>query len=232
MASPAGCHHPAVEEAKGLIAELCASLYSQGHVSGTGGGISIKVPTPEGDRIVMAPSGVQKERMWAADMFVLDGATGAVLHTPEERPPPYQPPKLSECAPLFMSAFELRGAGAVLHGHSMNALLATLLDPAADELRLTHVEMIKGIAGQVGVGCVGEGVCLRGCPPTSPHCRGFCISGGRRRGVGVHLCDVASDTAACPPPHPASSPPLAPHRRASTACTRCPSSKTRRASAS
>ena len=46
-----------VEEAKRLVAELCAGLYSQGHVSGTGGGISIKVPTPEGDRIVMAPSG-------------------------------------------------------------------------------------------------------------------------------------------------------------------------------
>lgn len=47
-------------------------------------------------------------------------------------------------------AFELRGAGAVLHGHSMNAFLATLLDPEASELRVTHCEMIKGIAGQVG----------------------------------------------------------------------------------
>ena len=48
-----------VGEAKVLVAELCAGLYSQGHVSGTGGGISIKVDTPQGDRIVMAPSGVQ-----------------------------------------------------------------------------------------------------------------------------------------------------------------------------
>lgn len=138
---------PEVEEAKHLVAELCAGLYSQGHVSGTGGGISIKVATNAGDRIVMAPSGVQKERMRAQDMFVLD-ATGAVLHTPEARPPPYKAPKLSECAPLFLSAFELRGAGAVLHGHSMNAFLATLLDPEASELRVTHIEMIKGIAGQ------------------------------------------------------------------------------------
>lgn len=178
-----------VGEAKALVAELCAGLYRQGHVSGTGGGISIKVDTPEGDRIVMAPSGVQvkaaggvvgcsrvgafgccragggtamalpvavdqvplscfrgtehcplaagssrkgaalqllctalgaawpsqpttppagwltvlqKERMRPEDMFVLDAA-GEVLHTPEARPPPYKPPKLSECAPLFMS---------------------------------------------------------------------------------------------------------------------------------
>lgn len=53
-----------------------------------------------GDKIVMAPSGVQKERMEPDDMFVLD-AQGNVLHTPVTRPPPYKPPKLSECAPLF-----------------------------------------------------------------------------------------------------------------------------------
>lgn len=175
-----------IQEAKELIAELCANLYTQGHVSGTGGGISIKVA----DKIVMAPSGVQKERMRPEDMFVLDG-TGNVLHTPEARPPPYKPPKLSECAPLFMSvrsppicvapssplpscaacsdtlsppfalltpahslrspraqAYELRNAGAVLHGHSQNAMLATMLYPDSNEFRVTHMEMIKGIAGQ------------------------------------------------------------------------------------
>ena len=87
-----------VQEAKELIAELCSNLYNQGHVSGTGGGISIKV----GDLIVMAPSGVQKERMRCEDMFVLD-TKGDIVYTPEARPPPYKPPKLSECAPLFMS---------------------------------------------------------------------------------------------------------------------------------
>jgi methylthioribulose 1-phosphate dehydratase/enolase-phosphatase E1 len=97
-----------VEEAKALIAELCSSLYNQGHVAGSGGGISIRIastdaaPLTANDRIVMAPSGVQKERMRPEDMFVLDG-TGAVLDTPPARPAPYKPPKLSECAPLFMS---------------------------------------------------------------------------------------------------------------------------------
>ncbi len=60
--------------------------------------MSIKV----GDKIVMAPSGVQKERMVSEDMFVLDAA-GEVLETPRSRPAPYKPPKLSECSPLFMS---------------------------------------------------------------------------------------------------------------------------------
>ena len=87
-----------VEEAKVLIAELCKLFYDQGWVSGTGGGISVKA----GEKIVMAPSGVQKERMHADDMFVLDAA-GNVLEAPIARPAPHRPPKLSECSPLFMA---------------------------------------------------------------------------------------------------------------------------------
>lgn len=34
-----------------------------------------------------------------------------------------------------------------MHGHSMNAVLATLLDTALTEFRCTHLEMMKGIAG-------------------------------------------------------------------------------------
>jgi hypothetical protein len=89
-----------VQEAKELICDLCRNLYNQGHVSGTGGGISVR--TSDGERIVMAPSGVQKERMVPEDMFVLD-VQGNVVHTPDARPPPYKPPKLSECSPLFMA---------------------------------------------------------------------------------------------------------------------------------
>jgi len=40
--------------------------------------------------------------MLPSDMFVLD-AGGTVLETPTARPPPYKPPKLSECSPLFMA---------------------------------------------------------------------------------------------------------------------------------
>jgi hypothetical protein len=87
-----------VEEAKSLICELCHQFYDQGWVGGTGGGISVKA----GDSIVMAPSGVQKERMQPDDMFVLD-AKGEVVHTPAAKPPPSRPPKLSECSPLFMA---------------------------------------------------------------------------------------------------------------------------------
>lgn len=52
-----------IQEAKELICELCATYYTQGWVSGTGGGMSIKV----GDDIVMAPSGAQPPQ----DMLLL-----------------------------------------------------------------------------------------------------------------------------------------------------------------
>ena len=85
-----------VQEAKQLIPELCKQFYEAGWVSGTGGGMSIRV----GDMHVVAPSGVQKERMRPEDLFILSAA-GVLLETPQARPPPYKPPKLSECYPLF-----------------------------------------------------------------------------------------------------------------------------------
>lgn len=33
-----------------------------------------------------------------------------------------RPPKLSECAPLFMSAFKIRNAGAILHSHAIESV--------------------------------------------------------------------------------------------------------------
>jgi methylthioribulose 1-phosphate dehydratase/enolase-phosphatase E1 len=125
-----------VIETKRLICDLCKQFYDLGWVSGTGGGISIKTD----DKIVMAPSGVQKERMQPDDMFVLN-ENGDIVEKPNKDL------KLSECCPLFMSAYKLRNAGAVIHSHSINAVLVTLLDKYKNEFVITEFEMIKGIAG-------------------------------------------------------------------------------------
>ncbi|MEM9193557.1 MAG: methylthioribulose 1-phosphate dehydratase [Myxococcota bacterium] len=119
---------------RSIIVDLCRQFYGMGWVSGTGGGISIR----EGGRVYMAPSGVQKERLAPEDLFVLD-AEGDVLESPDGDA------RVSACAPLFYNAFRLRDAGAVLHSHSVNAMLVTLL---FDEVfRVTHLEMMKGIQG-------------------------------------------------------------------------------------
>jgi methylthioribulose-1-phosphate dehydratase len=118
-----------------LIVELCRQFYAQGWVTGTGGGISIR----EGGRVYMAPSGVQKERIREDDLYVLD-ESGTVLRGPADaclRP--------SACSPLFFNAFRLRDAGAVIHSHSVWAMLATLRD--GDHFECSQLEMIKGIEG-------------------------------------------------------------------------------------
>lgn len=123
------------EHPRNLIPELCRQFYHLGWVTGTGGGISIK----HEDKIYIAPSGVQKERMVPNDMFVQD-INGKDL----ELPPSEKKLKKSQCTPLFMCVYKTRHAEAVIHTHSKFAVMATLLWPG-NEIRLTHLEMIKGI---------------------------------------------------------------------------------------
>mmetsp|Transcript_45348 Transcript_45348/g.102427 ORF Transcript_45348/g.102427 Transcript_45348/m.102427 type:complete len:924 (-) Transcript_45348:365-3136(-) len=129
------------EDPRTIIPAICKQFYDLGWVTGTGGGMAIRY----GNRFFMAPSGVMKERLEPKMMYVLD-STGTMLETPKQHPK-QKPLKLSECAPLFMHAFDIRGAGAVLHSHSRDVVMATLLDPEADEFVVSHQEMIKGIAG-------------------------------------------------------------------------------------
>ncbi|TQE04925.1 hypothetical protein C1H46_009396 [Malus baccata] len=140
----------AVSDTKVLISDLCRQFYNLGWVSGTGGSITIKVhddsvPKPE-QLVVMSPSGVQKERMVPEDMYVLS-PNGSVLCSPSPKPYPHKPPKCSDCGPLFMKAYDMRNAGAVIHSHGMESCLVTMINPLAKEFRITHMEMIKGIKG-------------------------------------------------------------------------------------
>jgi len=125
----------ATDDLRSLICDLAKTFYGLGWVSGTGGGICIR----DGEHVVVAPSGVQKERMSPGDMFTI-GLDGAILTRPADA-------KLhpSECSSLFLKAINLRNAGAVIHSHSMYAMAATLLFDS--EFSISHLEMIKGIQG-------------------------------------------------------------------------------------
>eukprot|EP00731_Ephydatia_muelleri_P000699 Em0001g699a len=115
MSSEAEQHE---EHPRRLIPELCRLFYGLGWVTGTGGGVTIKY----GDEIYIAPSGVQKERMKSDDLYVCD-ITGRNISSPA----PSKGLKKSQCTPLFMAAYTMRGAGAVIHTHSKAAVMATLL---------------------------------------------------------------------------------------------------------
>lgn len=129
------------EEIRSLVCELCRQFYTLGWVTGTGGSISIR----SGDKIYMTPSGVQKERIKPEELFIVDKA-GKVL-TPPAAKPGCGPAKLSDCAPLFLHAYNQRDAGAVLHSHGMTCNLVTLLFEGQSEFKITKQEMIKGIDG-------------------------------------------------------------------------------------
>lgn len=123
------------ENPAAVICELARSFYALGWATGTGGGICIR----DGEHVIVAPSGVQKERLEPSQMFTL-ALDGSIVARPED--PALRP---SECSSLFLTAINLRDAGAVIHSHSLHALLVTLL--FEKEFAISHIEMIKGIAG-------------------------------------------------------------------------------------
>lgn len=122
--------------ARTQICALCRLFWQLGWASGTGGGISIRVE----NTLLMAPSGVEKENLQPEDIFELD-LTGRVTRAPENSV------RLTACAPLFLAAFRHRNAGAVLHSHSLDVVLASMLVPPGQPLRLTRLEMMKGLQG-------------------------------------------------------------------------------------
>jgi methylthioribulose-1-phosphate dehydratase len=124
-------------------------------VTGTGGGTSIR----HGDKIYIAPSGVQKELMKPTDMFVMDFNSREYLRIPQVPTTnlligctiyinAIQVLKPSACTPLFLAAFD-RGAGCCIHTHSHWAVLVTLLVERASGpsacFEIEQIEQIKGI---------------------------------------------------------------------------------------
>ncbi|XP_014674960.1 PREDICTED: methylthioribulose-1-phosphate dehydratase-like [Priapulus caudatus] len=119
------------EHPRNLIPELCRLFYDIGWVTGTGGGVSIRYE----DLIYIAPSGVQKERIKPEDMFVqtIEGEDITV-------PPPEKKLKKSQCTPLFMNAFTMRAATAVIHTQlSQHAGEWRRISNEEPRLRVTHL---------------------------------------------------------------------------------------------
>ncbi|KAK9449656.1 class II aldolase/adducin N-terminal [Limtongia smithiae] len=119
--------HPA-----NLICELCRLFYSNGWVTGTGGGISVR----KDDLVYLAPTGVQKERMQPDNMFVMNLPTKEYIRRPKTL-------GVSACTPLFLEIYDQRDAGACIHTHSQNAVLATLLYD--DAFEIANIEQIKAL---------------------------------------------------------------------------------------
>ena len=122
-----------------LLVELLGLFYAKDWVSGTGGGIC---GPADGGGLLLAPTGVHKERIKPDEFFTVDPADGRVLLRPDD--PTLRP---SECNPIFSMAARERGARSVVHSHALSAVLAGDLAGDADHVAVRDLEMLKGIRG-------------------------------------------------------------------------------------
>jgi methylthioribulose-1-phosphate dehydratase len=124
-----------------LLVELLGVFYVKGWVSGTGGGIC---GPADGGGLLLAPTGVHKERVRPDEFFTVDPADGSVQRSPANvdlRP--------SECNQIFCLAARERGAQSVVHSHALSAVLAgdVAAGMDADHVAIRDLEMLKGIRG-------------------------------------------------------------------------------------
>lgn len=125
---------------RALLCELLRLFYDKDWVSGTGGGIC--GPGTEGNLLV-APTGVHKERVEPEDLFEISIADGTIIERPQGDLNP------SECAPIFRAIANTRGALSTVHSHALSAVLAgdLTISEDADHIVIDRLEMLKGLPG-------------------------------------------------------------------------------------
>ena len=106
---------PAEAATRELLVELLNEFWRRGWVSGTGGGIC---GPADGGGLLLAPTGVHKERVRTDEFFTVDPSDGRVVRSPDRddlRP--------SECNSIFCLTHRARGAWSVVHSHALSAVL-------------------------------------------------------------------------------------------------------------
>ena len=139
--SPRATHHVSETEraTRELLVELLGIFYAKGWVSGTGGGIC---GPADGGGLLLAPTGVHKERIRPNDFFTVNPADGGIERVPDD--PDLRP---SECNQIFCLAARERSARSVVHSHALSAVLAGDLAGDGDHVAVRELEMLKGIRG-------------------------------------------------------------------------------------
>lgn len=126
-------------ETRALLTELLREFHRRDWVSGTGGGIC--GPSDDG-HLLVAPTGVHKERVQPEDLFVID-----VGDTSIRRPAADPTLRPSECGHIFTLVARERGVRSIVHTHALDAVLAGDLAADADHIVVERLEMLKGIRG-------------------------------------------------------------------------------------
>lgn len=127
------------QDLRELLCEQLRAFYTRGWVSGTGGGICAVNP---GGHMLLAPTGVHKERVQPPDFFTIDVRDGSVIEAAAD-----EKLKPSECGAIFRASIRERQAGSVMHSHGLSTVLFGDLATDADHVAVKDLEMLKGVRG-------------------------------------------------------------------------------------
>ncbi|KAJ1362077.1 hypothetical protein KIN20_021493 [Parelaphostrongylus tenuis] len=118
-----------------LFVELMTRFYELGWMRGTGGAMGCIA----GDKLLISPSALQKDRLKTSDIFVYD------LRNKNQAQRPANPKvDVSSCSVLFSLIMRRTGSKCVIHTHSKAANLVTQL-VKSDLFEISHQEYIKGV---------------------------------------------------------------------------------------
>ena len=119
------------------LSSIARSFYARGWAVGTSGNLSAVV-SRDPLRLAMSPSGLDKGEL-VADQFLLIAEDGRVLSESGAKP--------SDETSLHLRIVKERGAGAVLHTHSIWNTILSDVHVAEGGLAIEGYEMLKGLHG-------------------------------------------------------------------------------------
>ena len=117
------------------LVELATTLHSRGLLQGTSGNLSAVV-NDQPLQVAITPSGADKGQLSVSNILSIDENCG-VLNQVQGKP--------SDESPLHIAVIKARGAGAVVHTHSVWATILSDLHFHEGGLTITGYEMLKGL---------------------------------------------------------------------------------------
>ena len=120
------------------LSEIGRDAHARGWALGTSGNMSAVVGH-DPLRVAITPSGVDKGRLRPEQILEIDGGARKVQGGGEGRP--------SDEAEIHLTVVRARGAGAVLHTHSVWSTLLSEACAPAGGIAIEGYEMLKGLEG-------------------------------------------------------------------------------------
>ncbi len=139
---------PTFTAASKALAEIGRRFYDRGWVLGTSGNFSAVV-SPQPLTLAITPSGAHKGQLTGDEFLQIDGAGGMPATPRADARAPQAPgaAKPSAETALHLLLVTHRGAGAVLHTHSVWSTILSGRHAAAGGVGIEGYEMLKGLAG-------------------------------------------------------------------------------------